>query len=171
MSEQQPARTPPTPVDVAALGSAVRLRIIRLTHQRPLTNREIADHLGRDPATTLHHVRKLVDAGFLEALPVRRGNRGAREIPYRSTGRSWQIDQPGRGNRDVAEAVLQAYLAEVGEIDFADLQQSRLVVQVDEAGRAELMQRIQDVLDDFAARPLEPGQPRTAIYVSFYPGE
>ncbi|GGS51081.1 MULTISPECIES: ArsR/SmtB family transcription factor [Actinokineospora] len=171
MSEENPARTPATPVDVAVLGSAVRLRIIRMTHQRPLTNREIATQLDRDPATTLHHVRKLVDAGFLEALPVRRGNRGAREIPYRSTGRSWRIDNPGRGNREVAEAMLQAYLAEVGEADFAELLQSRLVVQVDEAGREELMRRIQDVLDDFAARPLEPGQPRTGIYVSFYPGE
>lgn len=171
MSEPRPQRTPATAVDVAALGSAVRLRIIRMTHQRPMTNKEIADQLGRDPATTLHHIRKLVDAGFLEALPARRGNRGAREIPYRSTGRSWQLDSPAEGNREVAEAMLQAYLAEVGEVDFADLLQSRLVVQVDEAGRDELVRRIGEVLDDFAARPLDQAEPRTAIYVSFYPGE
>lgn len=152
------------------LGSAVRLRIIRLTHQRPLTNKEIAAQLDRDPATTLHHVRKLVDAGFLEALPERRGNRGAREIPYRSTGRSWQLDDPARGNRDVAEAMLQAYLAEVGEIDFADLLQTRLVVQVDSDGRDELVRRIGEVLDEFQKRPVDPAEPRTAIYVSFYPG-
>lgn len=171
MSEPKPARRPATEVDIAALGSAVRLRIIRLTHQRPLTNREIATLLDRDPATTLHHVRKLVDGGFLEALPARRGNRGAREIPYRSTGRSWQLDDPGEGSREIAEAALQAYLAEVAAADFLDLRQSRLVVQVDEAGREELRRRVREVLDDFAARPATPGEPRTAVYVSFYPGE
>lgn len=171
MSDPRPERRPATEVDIAALGSAVRLRIIRLTHQRPLTNREIATLLDRDPATTLHHVRKLVDAGFLEALPARRGNRGAREIPYRSTGRSWQLDAPGEGSREVAEAVLQAYLAEVAAVDFLDLRQSRLVVQVDEAGREELRRRVGEVLDDFARRPLDPGEPRTAVYLSIYPGE
>lgn len=167
----EPKRQPATEVDIAALGSAVRLRIIRLTHQRPLTNRELATLLDRDPATTLHHVRKLVDAGFLEALPARRGNRGAREIPYRSTGRSWRLDDPGEGSREVAEAVLQAFLAEVGAVDFLDLRQSRLVVQVDKAGLDELRRRIDEVLDDFAHRPLSPGEDRTAVYVAFYPGE
>ncbi|GAA4433604.1 ArsR/SmtB family transcription factor [Actinokineospora soli] len=171
MSAPKPDRRPATAVEIAALGSAVRLRIIRLTHQRPMTNKEIANHLDRDPATTLHHIRKLVDAGFLEALPPRRGNRGAREIPYRSTGRSWRLDNPGSGNREVAEAVLQAYLAEVAKVDFTDLHQSRLVVQVDEAGREELNRRIAEVLDDFASRPLDQGEPRTAVYVSLYPGE
>ena len=42
-----------------------------------LANKEIAQRLDRDPATTLYHVRKLVDTGFLVALPVRRGVRGA----------------------------------------------------------------------------------------------
>ena len=171
MSEPRPARNQATEAEVAALASAVRLRIIRLTHQRPLTNREIATLLDRDPATTLHHVRKLVDTGFLEALPARRGNRGAREIPYRSTGRSWALDDPANGRRGVAEAMLQAFLAEVAAVDFIDLRQSRLVVQVDEAGREELSRRICEVLDDFAARPLAPGEPRTAVYVSLYPGE
>lgn len=171
MSEPKRARQPATDVELAALGSAVRLRIIRLTHQRPLTNREIATLLDRDPATTLHHVRKLVDAGFLEALPARRGNRGAREIPYQSTGRSWQLDDPGEGSREIAEAVLQAFLAEVGAVDFLELRQSRLVVQVDKAGREELGRRISEVLDDFAQRPLSAGEERTAVYVAFYPGE
>jgi DNA-binding transcriptional ArsR family regulator len=171
VSQPRPARVPATDAEVAALASAVRLRIIRLTHQRPLTNREIATRLDRDPATTLHHVRKLVDAGFLEALPARRGNRGAREIPYRSTGRSWALDDPAEANPVVAEAMLQAFLGEVAAVDFADLRQSRLVVQVDEAGREELCRRIGEVLDDFATRPLAPGEPRTAVYVSFYPGE
>ena len=42
----------------------------------PLTNREIAERLDRNPATVLHHVRTLVDRGFLAREPTRRGTRG-----------------------------------------------------------------------------------------------
>ena len=80
-----------TEAEIATLASAVRLRIIRLTHTEALTNAEIAVRLGRDPATTLHHVRRLVTHGFLRAQPARRGARGAKEIPYRSTGLSLSL--------------------------------------------------------------------------------
>ena len=40
-------------------------------------------------------MRRLVDTGFLAALPVRRGTRGAREIPYEATGKSGQGSTPG----------------------------------------------------------------------------
>jgi len=48
----------------AALGSEVRLRILRLCLHDALTNKEIAERLGQDPATTLHHVRTLCASGF-----------------------------------------------------------------------------------------------------------
>ncbi|GLZ38657.1 transcriptional regulator [Actinokineospora sp. NBRC 105648] len=160
-----------TPVELEALGSAIRLRIIRLTHQRPLTNKEIAERLGRDPATTLHHVRKLVAAGFLVAEPQRRGNRGAKEIPYRSTGASWGLDFRDGRPEEISEAMLQAYLNEVSDVGLGNVVQSRLVVQVDERGRAELVGRMSALLDEYAARPPEPGVERTAVYLAWYPGE
>ncbi|MCG8918022.1 winged helix-turn-helix domain-containing protein [Actinokineospora sp. PR83] len=151
------------------LGSAVRLRILRLTHQRPLTNKEIAQRIDRDPATTLHHVRRLHAAGFLEALPERRGTRGAKEIPYRSTELSWQLRLP-REDVGVAEAMLQAYLGEVTEVGIASVDQSRLVVQVDAETRAELAVRVGELLEEFARRTPRPGAERTAVYVALYPG-
>ena len=39
----------------------------------------------------LHHVRTLVEHGFLEEQPARVGKRGAREKPYRATGLSWYL--------------------------------------------------------------------------------
>ena len=81
-----------TEAEAAALASGIRLRIIRLTFAEALTNRELAERLGRDPATTLHHVRTLVDTGFLVAEAARRGARGSREIPYRATKLSWALD-------------------------------------------------------------------------------
>ncbi|MEU5692699.1 winged helix-turn-helix domain-containing protein [Actinosynnema sp. NPDC020468] len=154
-----------TEVEAAALGSAVRLRIIRLTYDRALTNKELARRLGRDPATTLHHVRKLVAAGFLEPQEPRAGNRGAKEIPYRSTGLSWQLDQDADGP-ELREAMLQAFLAEVAEVDQAELHQTRLVTRVDPE---ELKRRLQALFDELAAEPDDPQGKRVAMYLAVYP--
>ena len=85
-------RRPATEAEARALASGIRMRILRLCLDRPLTNKEIAARLETNPATILHHVRTLVATGFLEAQPERRGNRGAREVPYLATGKSWASD-------------------------------------------------------------------------------
>lgn len=148
------------------MASGIRLRIIRLTFSEALTNKELAERLDRDPATTLHHVRKLVDTGFLEALPPRRGTRGAKEIPYRSTGLSWHLDSRDRG---IDQAIFEAYLAEIADVGFDEVQQTRLVVQVPDEQIAEFETRLMELVDDFMARPVDPEAKRTAIYLSKYP--
>src|SRR3970282_146560 len=80
--------------EMRALAHPLRLRILRVTLDRPLTNRQIAERLGRDPGTPLHHVRTLVRGGFLAPEEVRTGKRGALERPYRATGKSWRIRMP-----------------------------------------------------------------------------
>jgi DNA-binding Lrp family transcriptional regulator len=158
-----------TRAQAAVLASAVRLRIIRLTYDRGLTNKEIADRLGKDPATTLYHVRRLVEHGFLVAEPARSGARGAKEIPYRSTGLSWRLRRDRQA--DVEQAMLEAYLGELADVGPADLDQSRFVMRLDDAGRAELKRRIRDLLQEYADRPGTPGGELTALYVAIYPGE
>ncbi|ASR37487.1 ArsR family transcriptional regulator [Prauserella marina] len=157
-----------TEAEAGALASGIRLRIIRLTHAEALTNKELAERLGRDPATTLHHVRKLVETGFLEQQVPRKGNRGAKEIPYLSTGLSWQLEN--RDDTEVAAAMLEAYLAEIAETGMTGIDQSRLVVRLPESERAEFRRRLADLLEEFAARPQHPGEERMAIYVGLYPG-
>jgi hypothetical protein len=164
-----PSRRPPTEAEAAALASTVRLRIIRMTGVEPLTNAQIAELLDRDPATTLHHVRKLVRHGFLEALPARRGARGAKEIPYRSTGLSWRLDGAGM-DPATAEAILGAYLEEVGRIGPAALHQSRLFVRLDPGDAAALRDELTALLDRYAGLPRVPGGEAVAIYLSVYPG-
>jgi DNA-binding transcriptional ArsR family regulator len=66
-----------TPEEFKALAHPLRLRILRLCLHDSLTNKQIADQLGKDPATVLHHVRLLVDTGFLAAETPRPGARGA----------------------------------------------------------------------------------------------
>ncbi len=164
---QPSKRRTATEAEAAALASGIRLRIIRLTFSDALTNKELAERLGRDPATTLHHVRKLVETGFLAAQPPRRGTRGAREIPYLSTGLSWTLDF--YADRGVEEAAFEAYLAEIAETGFEGVHQSRLVVQVAPEEREELDKRLNALLEEFRARPRRPGAERTAIYLATYP--
>ena len=94
----------------------LRLRILRLCLHEPLTNKEIADRLGQDPATTLHHVRLLVRTGFLEAEEVRTGGAGRCEKPYRATGKSWILSVPQPEDQMTsASGRLDAAAAEVTE--------------------------------------------------------
>ncbi|PXY19570.1 ArsR/SmtB family transcription factor [Prauserella muralis] len=156
-----------TEAEASALASGIRLRIIRLTISEALTNKELAQRLGRDPATTLHHVRKLVDTGFLEPQPARKGARGAKEIPYRGTGLSWRLEN--LGDDGVSEAMLEAFLAEVAETGTGELDQSRLVVRLPREQQEEFRRRLRDLLDEFAARPLDPDAGALALYLAIYP--
>src|SRR5262249_7056518 len=109
-------RRPATAREAKALGHPLRLRILRLAGQRDMTNKQLADRLGKDPGTVLYHVRQLVDAGLLEAAEVRTGESGALEKPYRSTGRSWWIDSPlDKADAEIRQAPIQAFEAELRE--------------------------------------------------------
>ncbi|MEU6646787.1 winged helix-turn-helix domain-containing protein [Saccharomonospora sp. NPDC046836] len=156
-----------TEAEASALASGVRMRIIRLTYAEALTNKELAERLGKDPATTLHHVRRLVETGFLEPQPPRKGNRGAKEIPYLSTGLSWQLDNCD--SEGIGEAMLEAFLAEVAETGPGELDQSRLVVQIPAEEREEFRRRLAELLDEYAGRPKHPDSERLAVYLALYP--
>ena len=159
-----------TEVEASALASGIRLRIIRLTYADALTNKELAERLGRDPATILHHVRKLVDVGFLAPQPPRRGKRGAKEIPYLSTGLSWTLITEGSDEHaSISEAMLEAYLGEIAEVPVDHLHQARLVIQVHPADRLEFEQRLDDLLEEFKAKSSKDGGERRAIYIATYP--
>lgn len=138
--------------DARALASTLRLRILRLCLDEPLTNREIADRLDRNPATVLHHVRTLVDRGFLAAEPVRRGARGSREVPYRATGKSWRTP----GAPGMSRILIDTFLEEVALVDPAEVLATRLGLRLDQSGLEELLARLDAVFQDFAARPPHP---------------
>lgn len=167
-SAGRPVRRPPTDAERRALASGLRLRIIRLTVDEPLTNREIAERLGRNPATTLHHVRTLVDAGFLVAEPVRRGTRGSREIPYRATLLSWSLDFGDDGGGQSA-VMLETFLEEVRAAGVEHLRAARLGLRLRPEEFDEFEQRLQDLLDEYAARPPADGGRPWSIFVGLHP--
>src|SRR6266542_3000990 len=64
---------------IAISGRASRLTWLpmRLCLDQELTNKQLAERLGKDPGTLLHHVRILVKAGFLAPGESRNGAHGA----------------------------------------------------------------------------------------------
>ena len=146
-------RTPATAAQARAVGNPLRLRILRLCRSRERTNRELADRLGKDPSTVLHHTRVLVDAGLLEAAPQRPGPRGSTEKPYRATGLSWALDfDEGGGLAELSNAMLEAFAAELAEAGPDPVvSSSRFALHLDEAALEALAVRIRDVVDEALA--------------------
>jgi DNA-binding MarR family transcriptional regulator len=155
-----PKRRPATDEEAKALASTLRMRILRVCRGQAHTNKEIADALRRDPATTLHHVRRLVDTGFLAAQPVRRGRKGSREIPYLATGKSWTLDSPAQ-NR----VLLDAFLEEAALVPAETMHTTRLGLRLPPEQFEELEQRLQQLFDEFTERPHDPaGEPRSLFF-------
>lgn len=159
-----PHRRDATDAEARALASTVRLRILRITLDEPLTNREIAETLGLNPATTLHHVRTLADTGFLDALPARRGRRGAREIPYRATGRSWQVSTPAGSS-----PLLETFLAEIGAVPEPDRELTRLGLRLPPEELEEFRSRLHGLIQEFHDRPRDPRAAAWSLFLALHP--
>jgi DNA-binding transcriptional ArsR family regulator len=153
-----------TDEEARALASSLRLRILRVCLSEACTNKQIAQALGRDPATTLHHVRRLVRTGFLAAQPERQGTRGAREVPHLATRKSWRLKSPARDR-----AVLDAFLEEVALVPVADLDTTRLGLRLAPDDMTEFRNRLRDLLDEFEQRPHDPTATPWSLFLAMHP--
>ena len=157
-------RRPATDEEAKALASSLRLRILRICLNEGHTNKEIADILGRDPASVLHHVRTLVSTGFLAQQAERHGTRGAREIPYQATGRSWLLSTPAQDR-----SMLTTFLQEVALVPAEDVDTTRLGLRLSAADMDEFRSRLRNLLDDFSERPEDPDAPAWSVFVVVHP--
>ncbi|HEX6685593.1 MAG TPA: helix-turn-helix domain-containing protein [Candidatus Limnocylindrales bacterium] len=162
---------PATEAEAKALASAVRLRILRLCLDEALTNKEIAARLGANPATVLHHVRILVSTGFLAAQGERRGTRGAREIPYRATGKSWfmAVTDPGaRAARN--RAMIDAFLQEIQLVEQpGSIHLTRMPLRVGPQELAEFLRRVDELLEEYKQREPDPDGEPVSIFFAAHP--
>lgn len=163
MSEEK--STEATPADLKALAHPLRMRIMRLCLHDSHTNKQIADRLDLDPATSLYHVRQLAENGFLEAEPARTGKRGALEKPYRATGKSWSLTFPRADDR--LSTVLAGLDAARDEILTAGtdavITNTRAGLRLNPAAVDELVERLQEVVQEFARRPPDPDGVRVGL--------
>jgi DNA-binding transcriptional ArsR family regulator len=158
MKLPSPERRPATRAEARALAHPLRLRILRLCLDEPLTNRQLADRLGEQPATTLYHVRTLLRTGFLAAQEERRGRRGAREIPYRATGKSWTLsfEPDTEGHLAMVDAA-RAEIAEAGPDAVIEL--VRLGVRLRPERLEQLGERLAALIREAAADDEPAGEP------------
>jgi DNA-binding transcriptional ArsR family regulator len=148
-----------TILQAKAASHPLRLRILRLCGQQPMTNKQLADRLRTQPGTTLYHVRLLVRAGLLEPAPVRTGASGALEKPYRSTGLSWWLSAYGDSDEgepydDRADesslATIEAFQAELREAGPGSVRTyARFLLHLSEEEVRELDRRLLAVLDEY----------------------
>jgi DNA-binding MarR family transcriptional regulator len=157
-------RRPATDEEARALASTLRMRILRVCLDTARTNKEIAGILGKDPATTLHHVRRLVDTGFLEPQPVRRGSRGSRERPYLATRKSWKVSNPAQST-----VLLDAFLEEAALVPIDQLDTARLGLRLTPDRMAELMDRLGELLDEFSRDPDDPAAEPMSLFLAVHP--
>ena len=157
-------RRPASDEEARALASSLRLRILRICLGEARTNKEIAQLLGRDPASILHHTRTLVRTGFLEAGPERRGARGAREIPYLSTKKSWRLSSPA-----MDRSMLDTFLEELALVPAEQVDAARLGLRPSPADMQEFRTRLRELLDDFANRADDPTAPAWSVFLAVHP--
>lgn len=145
-----------------ALSSPLRLRALRLCRFDARTNKELADLLQVNPGTMLHHVRTLVDAGFLEAQPERAGAQGAREVPYLATGRSWDapID-------DQIPVMMETVRQQVALADPETVQFGWLGVRLSAEHKADLDRRVMELFAEYKDRaPDADGEPYSLVVIT-----
>jgi DNA-binding transcriptional ArsR family regulator len=158
-------RRPATRAEARALAHPLRLRILRLCLDTALTNRDLADRLGAQPATVLYHVRTLVKTGFLAPEEERRGRRGAREIPYRSTRKSWTLSfEPDLAGHVAMVDAARAELIEAGP--DAVLELVRMAVRLTPDRLDELGQRVAELVREFDAADDPAGEPIGVLIVA-----
>jgi DNA-binding MarR family transcriptional regulator len=156
-ADPQPPETPvgqrrlATEAEAKTLASTLRMRILRVCLHEAHSNKEIAQILGRDPASTLHHVRRLVDSGFLAAQPVRRGTRGSREIPYLATRKSWRLSMPS-----ASQTLLATFLEESSQVPIDELDTARLGLLLSPVERDQMMDDLMAVLERYRLRTEPP---------------
>jgi len=166
------AYRPATVEEHKALAHPLRLRILRLCLDEPKTNRELADRLEANPATVLHHVRTLVELGFLEEQPPRVGRRGAREKPYKATGLSWYLtddDIPEDERFGSVVAMIDALRAEVLESGPGrEHHVSRLGLVLGDESADELNRRLSDLVREFQERSPEPDGEPFGVFIAVH---
>lgn len=149
-----------------ALSHPLRLRVLRLCAFESRTNKELAQLLGLNPGTMLHHVRTLVNTGYLVAESERAGAQGAREVPYRATGLSWRTSMPGG-----SFVLVETFLQQIEGLGDDELDTTWLGLKLNAEHKKELEDRLAALVNEFKDRGPDPDGDTYSLFTAFHPDE
>lgn len=164
MDERENADAAEAEARLRALSSPLRLRVLRLCAFESRTNKELAELLGMNPGTMLHHVRTLVQTGFLAPESERAGAQGAREVPYRATGLSWRSPLPER-----SRVLVEVFLQQIEGVDPEELDTTWLGLKLNDEHKEEFQQRLFDLLVEFKDRGADADGQAYSVFTAFHP--
>jgi DNA-binding transcriptional ArsR family regulator len=148
----RPERRDATVAEAKAVAHPLRQRILRLCLEQELTNKQLADRLGSEPGTVYYHVKQLVDAGLLTPAPVRTGDSGALEKPYRTSGQTWWLSLGYDRDPDARMVPVQVFNEELREAGAASIQTTaRFLLHLSDEDMRALDERIVAVIDEWIA--------------------
>ncbi len=160
------ADDPAAQARIRALSSATRLRVLRLCAFESRTNKELAELLHINPGTMLHHVRTLVQTGYLAAEPDRAGAQGAREVPYRATGLSWRTSMPGG-----SLVMVETFLQQIAGLEPDDVDTTWLGLKLNAEHKAELEERLHLLVQEFKERGPDADGDTYSLFTALHPDE
>jgi DNA-binding transcriptional ArsR family regulator len=146
-----------------ALSSPLRLRILRLCLHQSRTNKEIAELLDINPASSLHHVRTLVRTGLLLAQERRKGKRGATEVPYLA---SQEFGLAPVAN--VSAILVETFLQEIKGLQPKDMEVWRLGVKFNAVRREEMLAKLRAVLEEYRDLPADDDGEATSLMIAHH---
>ncbi|MFD4958195.1 ArsR/SmtB family transcription factor [Microbacterium sp. NPDC058389] len=149
-----------------ALSSPLRLRVLRLCAFESRTNKELAELLGLNPGTMLHHVRTLVQTGYLAAEPERTGAQGAREVPYRATGLSWRTSMPGG-----SPVLIETFLQQIEGVPDDELDVTWMGLKVNAEHKAEFQRRLYELVNEFKERGVDADGDTYSFFSALHPDD
>jgi DNA-binding transcriptional ArsR family regulator len=111
---------------VRALADPLRIRMLQLFAQEPLTTKQVADRLGEKPTRLYNHARALEQAGLIRLVRTRQ-NRGTTERYLEAVGSRFEVDarlfaleRPRGAGKAAAYATASAVLrAAAGQLERA----------------------------------------------------
>ncbi|RFM22909.1 MAG: ArsR family transcriptional regulator [Candidatus Thermochlorobacter aerophilum] len=170
---------------VRAIADPLRIRILNALCEKPMTTKQVAEHLGENINKLYHHVDALEAAGLVKLVETKR-NRGTLEKYFQAVAKHFtlspvlfevRLDTEDDLSELTFSSALQATLTELKESLQEGLIKpsskrhffARQYVRTSRQKAQELSKKLQDWLEECEKANTENGEVTYALTATFYP--
>lgn len=175
---------------VKAMANPIRLRILELLRDKPMTTKQVATSLGEKPTKLYHHVDLLQETGLIDLVETRQ-NRNLIEKYYRAVAAEFIVDRRvlelSKGTDAATEEYESLFLSQlestliesrqsIGHRLFSSVQdgQNALMWRQNFFGSKKRMHELTQIIKQWLeylpdAEPYEEGDYQSNLTIAFYP--